>query len=165
MGHLIILRGPAGSGKDTIGKILVEKLGGDNQACLLDLDITDERETQFIKKLQESFNYKHVIGMLFWGGKHTENPNSWIIEFKNRGYTIVSVILNASLQILIQRVKERCYNHKSPEEMSQHFEKFNKIRDIFASEAGVREVSIDTEGKNPNKVAEEIFVVISSSTT
>jgi guanylate kinase len=34
MGYLIILRGPAGSGKETIGKHLVEKFGGDNQACL-----------------------------------------------------------------------------------------------------------------------------------
>jgi adenylylsulfate kinase-like enzyme len=39
MGYLIILRGPAGSGKDTIGKRLVEKLGGFNKAYLLDLDI------------------------------------------------------------------------------------------------------------------------------
>jgi ribose 1,5-bisphosphokinase PhnN len=53
MGYLIILRGPAGSGKDTIGKILVEKLGGDDQVCLLDLDITGELEAQFIQRLQE----------------------------------------------------------------------------------------------------------------
>lgn len=39
MGYLIILRGPAGSGKDTIGKILIKKLGGDNQAYLLDLEV------------------------------------------------------------------------------------------------------------------------------
>ena len=102
-------------------------------------------------------NYKHIIGMLFWGDSHTENPNSWIIDFKNKGYTIISVILNASLQTLIQRVQERGHSQKSREEMSQHFEEFNKIRDIFASQAGIREVSIDTEGKNPTKVAEEIL--------
>jgi len=61
------------------------------------------------------------------------------------------------LQTLIQRVQERGHSQKSREEMSQHFEEFNKIRDIFASQAGIREVSIDTEGKNPNKVAEEIL--------
>jgi shikimate kinase len=165
VGYLIILRGPAGSGKDTIGKILVKKLGGDNQACLLDLNITGSLEMQFIQKLQESLNYKHVIGMLFWGDTHTENPNSWIIEFKNRRYTIISVTLNASLQTLIRRVKERCYNHKSPEEMSQRFEEFNKIRDIFANKARVKEISIDTERKSPDKVVEEILSVISNSTT
>jgi ribose 1,5-bisphosphokinase PhnN len=56
MGYLIILRGPAGSGKDAIGKALIKKLGGDDQAHLLDLDITVPLE---------SLNYKHVIGMLF----------------------------------------------------------------------------------------------------
>lgn len=96
---------------------------------------------QFNLKLQDSLNYKHVIGILFWGDTHTENPNSWIIEFKNRRYTIISVTLNASLQTLIRRVKERRYNHKSPEEMSQRFEEFNKIRDIFARKAGVKEIS------------------------
>lgn len=86
--------------------------------------------------------------MLFWGDTHTENADRWIINFKNRNYTVISVILNASLQTLIQRVEERCYNHKSPEEMKQHFEEFNQIRNIFASKAGVEEVSIDTEGKS-----------------
>lgn len=101
--------------------------------------------------------------MLFWGDSHTEDPNSWIMEFKNKSYTIISVILNASLQTLIQRVQERGHNQKPREEMRQHFEEFNKIRNIFASKAGVREVSIDTEGKNPNKVAEEILVAINNS--
>lgn len=65
MGYLIVLRGPAGSGKDTIGKELIKKLGGDDQARLLDLDITGPLEKQFNKSLQESLCYKHVIGMLF----------------------------------------------------------------------------------------------------
>jgi ribose 1,5-bisphosphokinase PhnN len=47
MGYLIILRGPAGSGKDTIGGCLIKKLGGDILAHLLDLDITDPLEEQY----------------------------------------------------------------------------------------------------------------------
>jgi shikimate kinase len=165
VGYLIILRGPAGSGKDTIGKCLVKKLGGNKRAYVLDLDITDPLERQFIRDLQESLRYEHVIGMMFWGGTHTENPDSWIVNFKNRNYTILSVILNASLQTLIQRVEERCYNHKSPEEMKQHFEKFNQIRSTFASSAGAKEISINTEGKSVDKVAEEILTIIADSTT
>ena len=148
MGYLIILRGPADSGKNTIGKILVEKLGGKSQAYLLDLDITGPLEGDFARSLQESLNYRHVIGMLFWGEQHTENPESWIVNFKNRKYTPISVILNASLQTLIRRVEERCYNHKPPEEMRQRFEEFNQIRNIFASKAGVKEISIDTEAES-----------------
>ena len=65
------------------------------------------------------------------------------------------------LQTLIQRVQEQCHHHKSPEEMKQHFDEFNKIRSIFASKAGVKEISIDTEGKSPDNVAEEILGIIS----
>lgn len=39
--------------------------------------------------------------MIFWGGKHTENPDSWIFNFKDSNYTILSIILTASLQTLI----------------------------------------------------------------
>ena len=115
MGYLIILRGPAGSGKDTIDECLVEKLGGVNEACLLDLDITDPLEGQFIECLQKSLNYNHVIGMMFWGG--------------------------------------------------MHFEEFNQIRNIFASKAGVREISIHTEGKSTDEVAKEILSTVTGPTT
>jgi shikimate kinase len=163
--YLIILRGPAGSGKDTIGKSLVEKLGGNNQAYLLDLDITDPLEVQFVECLQKSLSYDHVIGMMFWGGIHTENPDSWITKFKDKNYTIISVILVASLQTLIQRVEERCHDHKSPEEMRQHFEEFNQIRNIFATKTGIREISIHTEGKSSDDVANEILSTLRESTT
>jgi hypothetical protein len=42
---------------------------------------------------------------------------------------------------------------------------FNQIRDIFASKAGVKEISIDTERKSPDKAVEEILSVLSNSTT
>jgi hypothetical protein len=73
MGYLIILRRPAGSGKDTIGKSLVEKLGGDSQAYLLDLDITGPLE-QFIKSLQ--------------GFVHTHNHSSGSNSNSNSGSEI-----------------------------------------------------------------------------
>jgi thymidylate kinase len=164
MGYLIVLRGPAGSGKDTIGKCLVEKLGGSNKAYLLNLDITGSLEEQFIECLQKSLGYEHVIGMLFWGGTHTENPDSWMTNFKNKNYTVISVILNACLQTLIRRVEKRGYNYKPPEEMKQRFEEFNQIRNIFASRAGVEEISIHTERKRSDKVAEEILVYLTALT-
>jgi len=43
MKHLIILRGPAGSGKTTVCEAIVHKLGEGN-ACVLDLDITYPNE-------------------------------------------------------------------------------------------------------------------------
>jgi hypothetical protein len=67
----------------------------------LDLDITDRLEDDFTEDLQESLKFDHVIVMMFWGGAHTEDPDRWIIDFKKRNYTILSVVLNASLQTLI----------------------------------------------------------------
>jgi len=157
VGYLIVLSGFAGSGKDTIGKELIKKLGGDDQARLLDLDITGPLEKQFNKSLQETLCCKHVIAMLFWGDAHTENPESWINNFKNRNYTILSVILDGSLNTLIQRVKERGHNYKPPEEMKQRVHEFNQLRDCFASKAGIREIPLDTEGKSTTQVAEEIL--------
>jgi deoxyadenosine/deoxycytidine kinase len=165
MGYMIVLRGHAGSGKDTIGKCLVEKLGGSNKAYLLNLDITGPLEEQFIECLQKSLRYNHVIGMLFWGDTHTENPDSWITNFKNKNYTAISIILDASLQTLIRRVEERGYNYKPPEEMRQHFEKFRQIRNIFAIKAGVKEISIHTERKSSDNVAEEILSILSKPPT
>ena len=126
----------------------------------MDLDITGPLEEQFIESLQKSLSYKHVIGMLFWGGTHTENPGSW-----NKNYTVISVILNACLQTLIRRVEERGHNYKPPEEMKHHLEEFNQIRNIFASRAGVEEISIHTERKNSDKVAEEILSILSKPST
>lgn len=103
--------------------------------------------------------------MLFWGGTHTENPDSWIINFKNKNYSVTSVILDASLQTLIRRVEERGHNYKPPDEMKRHFEEFNQIRNIFASKAGVKETSINTEGKTSEWVTEEILSNLRKSTT
>ncbi len=46
MKRLIILRGPAGSGKTTVCETLVYKLGEGN-TCVLDLDITYPDENLF----------------------------------------------------------------------------------------------------------------------
>jgi hypothetical protein len=44
--------------------------------------------------------------------------------------------------------------------MKRHFEEFSRLRDIFASKAGVEDISIDTEGKNTDEVAEEILTTL-----
>ena len=66
MKYLIILRGPAGAGKTTICKYLMEKLGKD-KTYPLDLDITLDKENEFKKNLEEALSYENVIGMMFSG--------------------------------------------------------------------------------------------------
>jgi uridine kinase len=72
MRYLIILRGPAGAGKTTICKYLMEKLGKD-KTHKLDLDITLDREDEFQKCLREALRYENVIGMMFSGLKIHNN--------------------------------------------------------------------------------------------
>jgi shikimate kinase len=112
---------------------------------------------------RECLRYRHVIGMLFWGGTHTENPENWIVNFKNRNHTIISVVLDASLKTLIQRVKERRHDYKPPEKMKQHLNEFNKIRNTFANKAQVKEISIDTEGMSPIEVVDKILSILMNS--
>jgi predicted AAA+ superfamily ATPase len=73
MGYLIILRGPAGAGKTTISKCLIETLGWD-KTFSLDLDITLDKENEFNVNLNKALGYENVVGMMFWGLKHTEAP-------------------------------------------------------------------------------------------
>jgi polynucleotide 5'-kinase involved in rRNA processing len=47
---LIILRGPAGSGKTSVSRSITELVWKDN-ACILDLDITHPQEGKFNQNL------------------------------------------------------------------------------------------------------------------
>jgi hypothetical protein len=73
MGYLIILRGPAGAGKTTVSNRLIQTLGKD-KTYSLDLDITLDKESEFNENLNNALGYENVIGMMFWGLKHTETP-------------------------------------------------------------------------------------------
>jgi thymidylate kinase len=155
MKYLFILRGPAGAGKTTICKDLMEKLGKD-KTYPLDLDITLDRENEF-KRLDDALSYENVICMMFSGLDHTENPQQWIAKFKDKGYTILSVILAARLETYPQRVQNRGYDYKDPNEMKFRFDEFEKIRTIFVDRANVPEITVDTEGKTEHAVVEEIL--------
>jgi hypothetical protein len=49
--------------------------------------------------------------------------------------------------------------------MKHHLEEFNQIRNIFANKAGVKEITLDTEGKTSHNVAEEILSILRESAT
>ncbi|HJT47044.1 MAG TPA: hypothetical protein VJ729_02590 [Nitrososphaeraceae archaeon] len=142
MGYLIILRGPAGAGKTTVSKCLIETLGSD-KTFSLDLDITLDKENEFSDNLNKALGYENVVGMMFWGLEHTQAPQQWIDRFKDKGYVILSVILHANLETLVQRVKNRGYDYKDAVEMRRHFNNFEKIKSVFANKARVEEVIIN----------------------
>jgi cytidylate kinase len=69
----------------------------------------------------------------------------------------LSVILSASLETYTQRVQKRDYDYKDLDEMKVHFNEFEKIKNIFANRANIQEITVNTEGKTEQAVAEEIL--------
>lgn len=74
MMHLIILRGPMGSGKSAIGMYLNEVL---EDSILLDLDLNANGPVQDIDKV---LGKEIVIAELYHGNSHTTDPK-WIKDF------------------------------------------------------------------------------------
>jgi Tfp pilus assembly ATPase PilU len=99
---LIILRGPAGAGKTTVSEVLVEKIDK-NDVCVLDLDITDSDDQSFNENLEDCLRYNSVIVIMFYGNSHTTDPMRWIVNFKDAGYNILSVILFCSKVMCFDR--------------------------------------------------------------
>lgn len=89
-----------GSGKSYVGNYLRGKFPG---SVGLDLDVNANQEVQ---NLSETVEREYVVAELFHGNSHTTDPR-WIEAFKNRNFKIISVILHASLETCIRRVKER----------------------------------------------------------
>lgn len=107
---MIILRGPAGSGKSTVCMVLRERLGT-ARSCSLDLDITGVNEDKFSDNLCNCLTFDYVIGMMFYGNSHTEQPEKCISKFKDRNYRTLSVVLHANMNTCY----ERCKNDNNPE--------------------------------------------------
>jgi predicted ABC-type ATPase len=120
MRRLIILRGPAGSGKTTVSVALANKIGKEN-TCILDLDITNSNENRFESNLQECMESSNVIGMMFYGNSHTTEPMTWISNFKKKDYEILSVILFANKEICFERCKNDNNTGRHP---------INKVKEI-----------------------------------
>lgn len=135
--YLIILRGPMGSGKSALGLYLKEVL---EDSILLDLDLNANGPVQHIN---EALGRKNVVTELYHGNSHTTNPK-WIKEFQTRDYIILSVILNTSLEIHVNRLAKRSDN-RNKGEIEYHYRKFHdELKFNFSARAEIEEISIDT---------------------
>jgi len=155
MAYLIILRGPMGSGKSSIATQIKQIVGGDNNTVVLDLDRTGEECAQDI---QRALNYENVVVEISEGTSHTTDPQTWIHKFKDKGCTILSVILLSTLETCHMRVKNRSHNIPTDDKIDLSFNTFyQKLLTIFAVKGQVKEICINTERyKNEKEVAEEI---------
>ena len=161
MNRLIILRGPAGSGKTCVSASLIDLLGKDN-GCILDLDITHPNEDKFNQNIKECLRYKTVIGMMFYGNSHTTNPLSWLSEFRNHDYRILSVILHATKEECFIRCKNDPGRHpinKQREIVFKYHDDFylRERESPFQKAAKLQEIKIETENTSPIQIANDIL--------
>jgi thymidylate kinase len=144
-----------GSGKSSVAVQLKQMLGGDNKTFVLDLDRTGEESMQDI---QRALTYENVVVELSNGEWHTTEPQRWIYRFKDKGCTILSVILLSMLEICHKRVKKRGHDTASSDKIDLSFNTFyQKLLTIFAYKSRVKEICINTEQyENEKEMAEEI---------
>ncbi|MDQ6863061.1 MAG: AAA family ATPase [Thermoproteota archaeon] len=108
MKRLIILKGPMGSGKTIVGLYLSEAL---EDSTLLDLDLNVDF---IIQSIGEALRKKNVVGEQFHGNSHTTDPQR-IKAFQERDFKILSVILNAKLELCIDRVLVKKQDNRTSE--------------------------------------------------
>jgi shikimate kinase len=150
MSYLIILRGPMGSGKTKVSQYL---RGALEDSDTLDLDVNANVPIEILGKVLAK---KNVVAELYHGNSHTTDPK-WIKEFQERGFTILSVILNASLETHIKRLAKRP-DKRSRNVVEHHYMKFhNELKPNFSALAGIKEISIDTDEKEINLIGDEVL--------
>jgi shikimate kinase len=151
MPRLIILRGLMGSGKSTMADYLSQILQDSDR---LDLDLNADGE---VYRLNEVLDRRNVIAEMYEGGSHTSNPE-WVTDFKERGYEILSVILDASAETHISRVLHRPKNLNTEHTVREHYKIFHgQLRSIFSEKTGVHEIVVSIEGKSLEEIGREIL--------
>jgi thymidylate kinase len=162
MGCLIILRGTMGVGKSSVRDYLMTKLGRD-KTVFLNLD--EVVASRFDPNITQALSSENVVGEMFYGNSHTDNPESWIRAFKDRKFNILSAVLSASYSVGLKRFMDsevhKVFN-KSETFYRDRYSIFQSKQDIFAKKAGVREVVIDTDKLSVEQIGEEILKIKSS---
>jgi tRNA uridine 5-carbamoylmethylation protein Kti12 len=123
MSRLIILRGPMGSGKSEIGEYLRGKLA---DSAKLDLDVNANSE---VLSLDDVLGKQNVICELYDGGSHTTDP-IWVNKFREKGYGMLSVILEASLETCLYRVLKIRKDAYSQDDVKWHYDHFHQPQEI-----------------------------------
>jgi thymidylate kinase len=173
---LIILRGPAGSGKSDVCCGLRKKIKNEKSIKIYFLNLDETDKESFEKNMNETLECEYVISEMFSGNDemspgngHTTNPESWIVRFKKKNYYIFSFILKASIETCLKRCRNDNKNKRSSvyQEYDQHRIDHNLFyKDLnfvnFGTKANIYEETIDTETKSIPEVVDIIFSKINS---
>ena len=171
MGYLVILRGPAGSGKTTIQRHLIEKLNAFGSTHYLLLD--EINEIRFCECLKKCLKYENVIAEMYYGNSHTEKPDEWMHHFKKRDDKILSVILECKFESCLKRVSNRinspaqkisddfCLDpgNRVALNINSNYFKFTMNYALlpFAINAGIKQITIDTDENTVEKAVTNIM--------
>jgi thymidylate kinase len=164
---LIILRGPAGSGKTTVSKGLKNKIKEQRSIDPYLLNLDEIREVVFERYMREALEHECVIAEMFYGNEHTTKPEFWINRFKEKHYNIFSFILKASKENCHERCKNDKNNDRSTSNRIQNQNYYNHGRFYnnrefieFALRAKICEYTIDTETRSINEIEDNILIVL-----
>ena len=155
-----------GTGKTSTGRVLARKLG----TRFIDTDKLIEKEAGIpIREIFEKFGEAHFRGLereivkkvteeegvvIAVGGGAIVNPAN-LADIKRHG---IVVSLTASLEVILSRVER---NLDRP--LLKVEDKLGKIKELIADRAPFYEKAdntVDTDGKNPEQVADEILGIV-----
>lgn len=155
--QLIIIRGPTGIGKSAVSKALMKRLEIDkNEPMNLDQIHADLFEPDIRSWLEK----KNAVAEMYFGDSHTTNPEEWLNRFRQRGFKIISVVLEASLETCFERVKIReKHTFQTLDEYKSHYDGFQLIQrnNLFNSKAKVKEIIINTEKRTVESIVDQIL--------
>lgn len=81
----------------------------------------------------------------------------WIKLVQERGYSVLSVVLNASLETRVRRLMKRSDN-RNRDDIEHQYNKFHFERmSNFKARAGIEEITIDTDKKEIDQIRDEIL--------
>lgn len=159
--YLIILRGVPGAGKTQVAKVILGRIGEKAVRWNLDDYAPDPEQGAFDAKIKQMVGKTYIVGELYSGRKHTSDPTYWIDHFKG-GYSITSFVLQVSEPKGYANACDSRHTSWHPETRTVYDNSYNRFQEhlknnTFASKAGIKEVFIDAEDGNWERLASEVL--------
>jgi len=146
----VIIRGPAGTGKSTIGELLKQKLPNtvhvdiDKFKNIISKDSSPQRTkiahnvgTHFLNQLIE-YKYNIIVEEIF-----REDYYAAVVDMlKNNNYKVLTVFLTTTLEVALQRDTERETKTKGEKIISQLHKEITSLGE---------DLTIDTSEKNASE--------------
>jgi len=105
---------------------------------------------------------RYILAEIYSGREHLYTPLMWMQRYKDEGRKILSVCLDLDFRTGIERQHQRMLDGRDVSGQENGwivtFFRFYTDPDMtnFAKRAGIPEIRVDTRGKTPQEIAEEI---------